>query len=435
MNKILDLGDIQLILNNNTYYIRRDSDDVLFDLGDNWKSDRKNRYMTDSTKKHLVQMIEKQHINVEGVRDFITWYNDKYGGTENVTMLDNNNKSNKSISNDTKSVSVDFSQTNKLLEDLKNEIKLQNNFVKTNILEVLADKILQVKAEQIVDRLTDSVDKYINNTYGVLPQKYEFILPNSEVKTETGIFHKELPNVMKFIQADIPLLLTGPAGSGKNFTLEKAASLLDLDFYFTNAVTQEYKLTGFIDANGVYQETQFYKAFKNGGVFFLDEMDASIPEALIILNAAIANRYFDFPNGRIEAHENFRVVAAANTYGTGSDIVYCGRNVLDGATLDRFAVLEFNYDENVEKDKCPNKELYEFCISLRKAINNKHLRYIVSIRAMSHAYKMTKLGFDKKYIIKTAITKSMTEDDINNIKDDLIKNEWTEALFDLYKVF
>lgn len=46
---------------------------------------------------------------------------------------------------------------------------------------------------------------------------------------------------------------------------------------------------------GNYQETQFFKAFTEGGLFMLDEMDASIPEVLVILNAAIANRYFDFP--------------------------------------------------------------------------------------------------------------------------------------------
>lgn len=80
---------------------------------------------------------------------------------------------------------------------------------------------------------------------------------------------------------------------------------MGLDFYFTNAVSQEYKLTGFIDANGKYQETQFYKAFTQGGLFFLDEMDASIPEVLVILNAAIANRYFDFSKWKSRSTSRF----------------------------------------------------------------------------------------------------------------------------------
>ena len=117
------------------------------------------------------------------------------------------------------------------------------------------------------------------------------------------------------------MFLAGPAGSGKNVICKQIAKALDLDFYFSNAVTQEYKLTGFTDANGTYHESQFYKAFRNGGLFMLDEMDASIPEVLIILNAAIANRYFDFPApiGYVEAHPDFRVVAAGNTFGNGAD--------------------------------------------------------------------------------------------------------------------
>ena len=38
-------------------------------------------------------------------------------------------------------------------------------------------------------------------------------------------------------------------------------------------------------------------------MFFLDEIDASCPECLVILNSVIANRYFDFPTGRVKANE------------------------------------------------------------------------------------------------------------------------------------
>ena len=40
----------------------------------------------------------------------------------------------------------------------------------------------------------------------------------------------------------------------------------------------------------------------------LTKWEGSIPETLIILNSAIANRYFDFPIGKVEAHPDFRIV-------------------------------------------------------------------------------------------------------------------------------
>ena len=100
---------------------------------------------------------------------------------------------------------------------------------------------------------------------------------------------------------------------------------------------------------GEFHETEFYKACtdENECIFFLDEMDASIPEVLVLLNAAIANGYFEFPNGRVD-FDHVHFVAAGNTVGNGADDMYTGRMVLDQATLDRFAIIEFDYCFKIE---------------------------------------------------------------------------------------
>lgn len=203
--------------------------------------------------------------------------------------------------------------------------------------------------------------------------------------------HKEYETILECIRNDIPVYLTGPAGSGKNFTIKKIACELGLDFYFTNSVQQEYKITGFIDAGGKYHETEFYKAFTQGGLFFLDELDASIPEVLVLLNAAIANKYFEFPNGRVDAHENFRVIAAGNTVGKGADLQYTGRMVLDSATLDRFVIVEFNYDERIELKLAENDaELVEFIHELRRNSDVMDLNMIFSYRCIEYIVKLKK---------------------------------------------
>jgi len=181
---------------------------------------------------------------------------------------------------------------------------------------LVSEAVAQIAVNNVVSNAKPLIYKHILDTYGVLPQRLEVSSPkgNHIVK---GITHEKFETVLKIVSQDIPVFLTGPAGSGKNVICKQVSEALGLEFYFSNAVTQEYKITGFIDANGNYQETQFFKAFTNGGLFMLDEIDASTPEVLVILNAAIANRYFDFPTGRVTAHEDFRVVAAGNTFGTG----------------------------------------------------------------------------------------------------------------------
>lgn len=321
-----------------------------------------------------------------------------------------------------------------VLCDIKTEVRKQNSMSKLEeaLLEGIVEKGKTIATEQLEEELKERLDKFIQTQYGILPKKIE-IVNNNSIKTINGIFHKKFVDILKIVSKGIPLMLTGPAGSGKNHTLEQVAEALDLEFYFTNAVTQEYKLTGFIDANGLYHETEFYKAFKNGGLFFLDEMDASCPESLIVLNSAIANGYFDFPNGRVNAHENFKCVAASNTYGTGADMIYVGRNVLDGATLDRFAVMRFEYDDEVERQLAFDEELFDFIKALRKAVEENSLRYIISMRATINATKMLEIGMSKENILKEVIIKSMQQDDINTIiKKINCNNDWTQILRTIY---
>lgn len=233
---------------------------------------------------------------------------------------------------------------------------------------------------------------------------------------EAPVKHEKYEQIKACIENEIPVMLVGPAGSGKNFTLEQIAWDLEMDFYFTNSVQQEYKITGFIDAGGTYHETEFYKAFKNGGLFFLDEMDASIPEVLVLLNAAIANGYFEFPNGRITANEKFRIVAAGNTVGNGADEQYTGRLVLDQATLDRFAIIEFDYSLMVEmKITKGNKELVDFVRQLRSEASNKGIRATFSYRALEMVTKLEKTEMEMVEIIKITIVKGLDKDTIGTL--------------------
>ena len=252
---------------------------------------------------------------------------------------------------------------------------------------------------------------------------------NKEVK------HEKFEMIKACIENDIPVYLAGPAGSGKNYTLEQISWELGLEFYFTNSVQQEYKLTGFIDAGGQYHETEFYKAFKNGGIFFLDEMDASIPEVLVLLNAAIANRYFEFPNGKIKAHKNFRVVAAGNTVGSGADEMYTGRLVLDQATLDRFAIIDFGYDRNIEMHIAKgNKELVDFVEAIRTEAETNGIRATFSYRCIGMVTKLERTGIELKNILVIAVFKGMEKDTINNFRLYTLNNKYKTALNELQRV-
>lgn len=283
--------------------------------------------------------------------------------------------------------------------------------------------------QEIADKVIPYVKRKVNKELKDLYKNVvEVTVKKDDVEiSQTMVVHEKFKNLLLLINNNIPVMLTGSAGSGKTSTCRKVAEALKLDYYFSNAITQEYRLTGFIDANGKYHETQFYKAFKNGGLFVLDEIDASTPDALIILNTAIANKYFDFPTERVEAHENFRVVACANTYGLGADDVYVGRNQLDGATLDRFAVMEFDYDTTLENSLLKDKEWGEFIQLLRKNIRERKIRHIVSMRASIYGDKLIQCGMPVTEILQEIVFKNLTMEDIKSIGKVAEKNTYAKV--------
>lgn len=304
----------------------------------------------------------------------------------------------------------------------------------TTLENLIAKSVAELSVNSVMETAKPFIEKYVSETFGILPKAIE-VKTETDTKKVTGFTHHEFETILKLVAADIPVFLTGPAGCGKNVICKQIAEALGKEFYFSNAVTQEYKITGFIDANGKYQETQFYKAFTQGGVFMLDEMDASTPEVLVILNAAIANRYFDFPIGRVEAHPDFRIVAAGNTYGTGADIEYTGRFQLDASSLDRFAIIEVSYDQDIELAIAGgDKEVVQFVHAFREALSAADIKFTVSYRAIERLVKLKSM-FDTQKAIQLAVLRGMDKDDAQMLAKNLptVNNQYVYELKKMLK--
>lgn len=293
---------------------------------------------------------------------------------------------------------------------------------------LIAESVAKLSVNNVLENVKPMLHKFIAETYGMLPKtiKVESKFGEHEVK---GMTAQEFDTALKLVEADIPVFLSGPAGCGKNVMCKQVAQALGLQFYFSNAVTDEYKMTGFIDANGHYNETQFFEAFTKGGLFMLDEIDASSPEVLVLLNAAIANKYFNFPTGRYEAHKDFRLIAAGNTYGTGADAEYTGRYQLDASSLDRFAILDVTYDKNIEENLAGgDKELLKFVWEFRKSVKKSNINFTVSYRCIERLSKMKDM-FDTATAVKLAILRGMEKEDAKMVANNMYcNNKYADAL-------
>lgn len=255
-------------------------------------------------------------------------------------------------------------------------------------------------------------------------------------KTETNnILNEHFEDVLELLASGSNVYLYGPAGSGKNVMCEQLAKTLGVEFYYQNTILTKFDLSGYTDANGNYQETEFYKAWKNGGLFMCDELDNSQAEAIIALNAALANGYFTFPgHGKLKKHPNFYCIAAGNTNGQGATEEYCGRYQMDESSRDRFAFVKVDYDSRIEDNICSeHKDVAEFVRELRTAANQLQIKLIAGYRAMNNLCKF--YDKDTKFVLNAFVFRGMNKDDINQIFNNLTckTNKYYKAIAEMLK--
>jgi hypothetical protein len=136
-----------------------------------------------------------------------------------------------------------------------------------------------------------------------------------------------------------PIMLIGPAGTGKSHLAAQLADYLELKYGETpmspgatrGDLLGRHTIGGFISA-------EFVELYGGGGVFNFEEIDASDASMLIVLNNALAsNRLYNSASGEmVDRSENFVPVSTANTFGLGANREYTARERLDAATIDRW---------------------------------------------------------------------------------------------------
>jgi hypothetical protein len=207
--------------------------------------------------------------------------------------------------------------------------------------------------------------------------------------TDMGIQHDQFPRLLAWCQTRVAgvgsrrvnVWLPGPAGSGKTTGANNVAIALGLTFSYTGALLDETKIFGYMNANGTYVETDFFRAYTQGGVFLWDEADASDPMVSNMLNAAVDGMLASFPHGMFKRHPDFIFIAAANTYGMGANDKYVGRNRLDAATLDRFQKVAWGYCPALEQRIIGDTYAYDSMVRIRSAVEAAGYDVIISTRA------------------------------------------------------
>lgn len=257
--------------------------------------------------------------------------------------------------------------------------------------------------------------------------------------------HYRYSLIRAIIGAGVHVFLVGPAGSGKTTVARQIAEDMELPFYAESGheLMTAYDLLGFRNANGDFVATSLYRAVEDGGVFLMDEMDAMNAAALVAVNniASLSpGNPVRFGDREVKVHPDFHLIGGGNTWGRGANGAYVTRQVIDAATLDRFACIEFGYDATLEYLSCgvnvpahvPAPPRYKRggpfydeqvtdwvneVQSYRAAFMSAGIEdAMITPRASIMGSKMGKAGIHKDYIVASLIRKGLSDDEWRTVK-------------------
>jgi len=265
----------------------------------------------------------------------------------------------------------------------------------------------------------ERVQLLIKEALEVNVKRIHVIAKDGSAKAIEGLCHEKFPDLLKSAAARVNTLITGPTGSGKTHAAEQVAKTLGLPFYYNGAVDTEYRLKGYMTADGKLICPPFRKAWEHGGVYLFDEVDGSLPGAVLAFNGALSNDLCDFPDGIVKRHKDCVVLATANTWLGGGTFDYVGRMKQDAAFADRFVAMLWPYDDKVERALCGNKDWVKFVQKVRKNVVDRGIKgVIVSPRATLNGERLLAAGLDRAKVIEMTVKKGMTDDQWKSVNPE-----------------
>ena len=236
------------------------------------------------------------------------------------------------------------------------------------------------------------------------------VVESKEVPTE--LLDVDIKEEMKCM-FPMPILLEGPVGVGKSTLVMELAEELGLKYYASVLTdgTSKNEFTGYKNVmNGEYVSTEFRKCFEEGGLFNLEELNATTANLPIIFNT-IENGYFVFADKIVKAHKDFRLVATMNEITNAKD--FGGRRELDLSVKSRFHIIKMKKAD----DNRFQQSTLAYADTINDLLESSGVTLLVDPRDMSRFEHMCKnKNISKEVCLRKCMIKGKIE-----VYDDVLR--------------
>lgn len=305
------------------------------------------------------------------------------------------------------------------LKDMESKVEAYNAELTANI-----DKIRDgMKSEEVMAVVSSELKKHADAIKKAILKNPPVVLQQADAKLKNmGRQHKSFALLAKVVAQGEPVWLAGPSGSGKTTAARLIAGALERPFgaLSCNPQMPESRILGFVDANGRPKDVGNVKrAYSEGWVYLFDEIDASNAPVMTSINMLAEAPEYLFPGDErpTPRHPDFRIIAAANTYGYGATVEYVGRMQLDEATRNRFFFVDWPYDEDFERDLFEGHERWVSAAhALRKACAETGVRLTVGPRNIRHAIAGDLQGLGDSEVMFGAFYKGLEPSQVKRLE-------------------
>lgn len=288
--------------------------------------------------------------------------------------------------------------------------------------QALTAMMAQNKGAIDVDGVKAIIGEQLKDVYDLIESVSDAKAQAIDVTSKTGTVtiegrqHKQFKTLLSVLgstdnegNSNLNVWLTGMPGTGKTKAAQNAAKALGMEFYVNGSIANKYELTGFKDAHGNYQSTPFRDAWEKGGVYLFDEVDGSVPSAVLAFNSALANGIMAFPDGMLKRHKDCIIIAAANTSGQGATAELVGRMKQDAAFLDRFVFINWDIDTDLEKHIAQHDDWTNYVQKVRANVHTKGVKVMITPRATFFGAQLLRSGLPIEEVKKMTLRKGMTD--------------------------
>jgi MoxR-like ATPase len=335
---------------------------------------------------------------------------------------------------------IALSSIYRCLKELEPELEItkQNGFFRYRIKEKKENKQNQNQQNQ--------QNQYqANGTFLNIPifanHAYQCFVPNfneSEL-IKSKYFVETMETIAKLVNAKRPILLQGHAGSFKNYILFYLAHKCNRPLIRINC-SSDLRTSSLLGRFSPipnsdkfeWQDGLITQAARLGFWLILDEINSLDADILFAIHGLLDEGKISIANNSeiIKAHSEFRLFATMNPG-------YTGTRSLNQALLDRFSVIQIEYDEEIDKkliEKLNLKEeaktaFYNLIFRIRNSFENREISMPFGHRTLKQIVDLQNNGFDVGRAIELAylnkldsderkILKTMIEDFIKEVKNN-----------------